>query len=255
MNAPSDMGAILGIPKSSRQGMPKGIFVRLALMKKTWNERLSEALKDSPYNKSEFAKAVGVSSPTVTDWTSGEIKEIGAERAARACRVLGINSRWLLEGKGPKTGATSQDDMPGDYLAIPFRKVKLRASLDNSDGFEIHFDGDDDGLEPLYYRRDWIKKSGYTVENLVARKVSGSSMEPALYDGDKVLINMGSKKPKNGVVFWVIVDGHPCIKRLRKRGTEWWVTSDNPAHAKTDLPLENGGQIIGEAVEKSSTNI
>lgn len=223
---------------------------------KTWNERLSEELSKSPYNQRSFAKAVGVSAPTVTDWLNGKIKELKGPNLERVCALLRLNAKWLLTGRGQKSANESLgiEEPSPEYLAVPFMDVSLRASRDGATGYEVHFENDDT-IQPLYYRRDWLKKNGYRIESLVAHKVSGSSMEAALFDGDKVLINKGSRAPKNGRVFMVIVDGHPMIKRIRKRGSEWWITSDNQAHSNTDLPLENEQQIIGEAVEKSSTNI
>lgn len=49
----------------------------------TWNERLQQAIGESGLTKSAFAKKVGVSAPTVTDWTSGEIKTLSASNAER----------------------------------------------------------------------------------------------------------------------------------------------------------------------------
>lgn len=225
----------------------------------TWNDRLTRALEASPMNKSAFAKAVGVSAPTVTDWVRGGIKELTADNARKVCKVLNLNMTWLLTGRGPMRpgGIVAVDeniDAPDDLVKIPVKKVGLRATNDTASGFAIHFE-EDETVKPMYYRKDWLEENGYRADALIARQVRGSSMEPALYDGDKVLINLDSKTPKNGVAFAVFIDGQPCIKRLKRMGGVWMITSDNPAHAKTDCPLENLDQIIGEAVEKSSRNI
>lgn len=76
---------------------------------KTWNERLQHAIKLSDMNKGQFAKAVKVSSPTVTDWTKGEIKELKAENASKIADVLGIRIDWLLFGKGDMYSASYQE--------------------------------------------------------------------------------------------------------------------------------------------------
>ena len=51
--------------------------------------------------KSELARRVGVSSPTVTDWESGEINELKADNLFALCKVLNVRPEWLLSGRLP----------------------------------------------------------------------------------------------------------------------------------------------------------
>jgi len=275
MGITPDFGNMLGSPNINVKACLTNSLLGLPNMK-TWHDRLNLALNESGLSKSAFAKLAKVSRPTVTDWTNKEIKELKADSADRVCRTLNIRPEWLLRGvepMRPQTTSYSQSHVvekgapllvedvvqalyshESEYVAIPFQSTALRATVDSAEGCEIHFT-EDETLKPLYYRRDWLKKHNYRVDGLQAREVSGSSMEPALYDGDTVLINLDAIKPKNGAVFEVIVDGQPCIKRLRKRGSEWWVTSDNPAYSVTDLPLENEQQVIGQVIERRSSHI
>lgn len=93
------MDCILGIPKYISQGTPNILNVRITYMT-TWNERLTIARKARGYNKSELARGVDVSNPTVTDWESGEIKKLEGENLLNICEFLQISSRWLILGKG-----------------------------------------------------------------------------------------------------------------------------------------------------------
>lgn len=93
------MERILGIPKTNSQGIPNFFNVRLADMN-TWHDRLKAAREQRGYNKSELARGVGVSNPTVTDWESGEIKKLEAENLLNLCDFLKISTKWLLLGKG-----------------------------------------------------------------------------------------------------------------------------------------------------------
>jgi transcriptional regulator with XRE-family HTH domain len=95
----SFMVRILGTPKSPCQGTPKPLNVRLAYMK-TWNERLKFSREARGYNKIELARGVGVSSPTVTDWESGEIKKLEGVNLLKVCDFLKISPRWLLLDEG-----------------------------------------------------------------------------------------------------------------------------------------------------------
>ena len=93
------VGAILGPPKIRCQGPPKSFFVRLASVK-TWNKRITERRTALTISKAEFARRVGVSGATVTDWENGVIKTIGGQRLLKAAEVLKVSPEWLLSGRG-----------------------------------------------------------------------------------------------------------------------------------------------------------
>jgi Peptidase S24-like len=59
--------------------------------------------------------------------------------------------------------------------------------------------------------------------------VSGRSMEPTLYDGDRLLVRYGAP-PRPGRLAVVRLPGRPvAVKRLVSRLDDgWWVERDNP---------------------------
>lgn len=73
-----------------------------------WKERLTAARERKHLNKTQFAKEVGVSAPTVTDWEKpveeGGIHKINGVNLDRVCQVLGITSQWLYAGIDQPTG-------------------------------------------------------------------------------------------------------------------------------------------------------
>lgn len=80
---------------------------------KTWNQRLAEALRDSPDyqgNVNRFAGAVGVSAPSVAAWVgAGTItpaRDIKAAYLIEACRLLHVTPEWILFGRGPRSAET-----------------------------------------------------------------------------------------------------------------------------------------------------
>lgn len=173
------------------------------------------------------------------------------ERAARSHeRKIGMPAGALDIPPGKVAEASPEYEL-SDRIEVPFKSISLRAASDPADGFEVQYDNDET-IKPMFYRRDWIAARGYKPENLICRQINGSSMETALYHGDKVLINLAAKTPKHDKVFQVIVDGQVLVKRLLKRGQDWWITSDNEAYKKADLPLENVQQIIGQVVQRDT---
>jgi phage repressor protein C with HTH and peptisase S24 domain len=77
-----------------------------------WKNRLKQARENKGLNKTEFAKLVKVSNPTVTDWeksfADGGIKEISGTKLTRVCDILGIEAEWLLTGKGKRERSPAQ---------------------------------------------------------------------------------------------------------------------------------------------------
>lgn len=79
-----------------------------------WKTRLRQAREAKGLNKTRFAREVGVSNPTVSDWEkstdAGGIKEIAGTNLTKVCTVLGIDPHWLLHGgNGNQSGRVGQE--------------------------------------------------------------------------------------------------------------------------------------------------
>lgn len=70
---------------------------------KSWNDRLKHALQLADMKPAELARRCHVSTATVSDWRSGETKQLKAENADKICKVLNLSQSWLLHGKGEMT--------------------------------------------------------------------------------------------------------------------------------------------------------
>lgn len=115
------------------------------------------------------------------------------------------------------------------------------------------------GAPSVRYRLDFFASRGVSPERCKRFRVSGESMEPLLYDGDRILVNTApQERIKDGAVYAVNYDGELRVKRLQKRldGTLTLI-SDNPSYPPEIVPpdiLQDGRFfIIGKVIEKSST--
>ncbi len=70
----------------------------------TLAERIKQGREEIGLNKSQFARAVGVSAPTVTDWESGTIASIKVENVFKMSRVIHRPVDWIMSGKENRTG-------------------------------------------------------------------------------------------------------------------------------------------------------
>lgn len=202
-----------------------------------WKTRLRACREAKNMNKTQFARAVGVSNPTVSDWekagAEGGIKEISGAKLTKVCTILGIDPTWLMTGKGQApvkpeerfevTPVRASADGDGTFVTIP--KVRLVLSAGVS-GF---------GVEPEPYDgstttvpAEWLRRKHLRPESLVAIRVRGRSMENTFHDGDLVIINKDDRTPVDGAVFAVNYEGEDVIKRMSRDDGDWWLTSDNP---------------------------
>lgn len=108
----------------------------------------------------------------------------------------------------------------------------------------------------LAFKKEWIRRKGLQVENLIIAYASGRSMEPLIHAQDAILINTAADMLKHDCVFYFRNAEHEAIiKRAMEINGEWILRSDNPDKSvkeHQDMPFvdEHGQQrfeIIGAA--------
>jgi phage repressor protein C with HTH and peptisase S24 domain len=225
-----------------------------------WKQRLREARLAKGLSKTAFARAVGVSNPTATDWEkstqSGGIGEITGPRLIKICEVLGITPAWLYHGRvaqalNARQVVVAESDDP-EFVQIPMVKLRLSAGVT---GFQTEPDRREGAT--LGMRRNWIERSGLNPAKLIAIQVRGDSMEPSLYEDDIVVLNTADQRPVDGAVFAVNYEGEAVVKRFARDAGEWWLTSDSPDQRKHHRKVCRGDAciIIGRVVRKESDRI
>jgi len=80
-------------------------------------------------------------------------------------------------------------------------------------------------------------------DRLTCVRVVGDSMEPTIRDGDLVAVDATRTDPLNGHLFALRTDTGLVVKRLRRTGDGWLLTSDNPTHAPR--PVAEDDRLLG----------
>jgi len=210
--------------------------------------------------QTELARALNLSSQTVNNWEARGISKPGM-LAAQA--TIGCSATWLDSGEGEmilsapelppgvmQVVAAGPDD-PYTY-GIPRVHLRLQAGI-----MGIQTEPDQRGHGILRIDRSWADRQNLDPKRLVAIQVKGESMEPALYEGDIVVINLADTRPVDGSVYAVNYEGEAVIKRLSRDVGEWWLTSDNTDQRRFHRKLCRNGEciIVGKVVRKESTHI
>lgn len=108
----------------------------------TWNERLAKAIAESDYTPNALARKIGVSAPTVAAWIgAGTIKPAEDLKAAymlRACDLLGIRPKWLIQNEGPMRDPKSEriSEQMAEVIAMLIT-LDHRGGIEREDVIEI----------------------------------------------------------------------------------------------------------------------
>lgn len=213
-------------------------------------------------NFTEIAKALDGSDQSATNWKT---RGVPKDKIIQAAKLYGANPAYIRDGTLPRFMVPSKpaiEERPRgpalinlsehpDLVAVPRVKFKLSAGVS---GYAV--ESENGNGKPVFFRQDWFSTHHYNPAKLFAVRVSGASMETALWDGDLVVINTADTSPQDGEAFAINYEGEMVIKRLRRDSGEWLATSDNfdqrrfaPKRCTEDV------QIIGRVIYKQSERI
>lgn len=171
--------------------------------------------------------------------------------ASAIARAFGVTVEELESGV--VSDATPPEPSPPPPEFVPVKRVQLKVSAGVT-GFSVEaLNGD---VPPIFFRHDWMQAKRLRADRLLAVRVNGESMAPGLYDGDLVVINTDEVDPRDGEVFVINYEGEAVIKRLRRDGGQWWLSSDNPdKRLYGDKRCDEHAIIIGRVIYKQSEHI
>lgn len=100
----------------------------------TINDRIKKVVDDSRLTKTEFAKKINISQPTVSMFCSGKANP-SDRTIADICREFRVNETWLRTGEGKMRIDSSQRDQLEHFFAdvlttAPDKRSAFVASLD-----------------------------------------------------------------------------------------------------------------------------
>jgi len=84
-------------------------------------------------------------------------------------------------------------------------------------------------IEGYYaFRKSWLNRVASSAKNLVLMRVLGDSMSPTIQEDDTVMIDIGKRSIKEGMIYAIRFDSTVMIKRLAFRpGGRILIISDN----------------------------
>jgi SOS-response transcriptional repressor LexA len=218
---------------------------------RTLADRIRFTREQRGLSQAQLAKSAGLANQSIIGMLESGDRKRSSHLPAIA-RTLGVDVLWLQYGDSAGTQRAQAPVEPGD-ARLPVRRVLFRLSAGVS-GYEIEYE--DGESEPIFMARRWFDQHGYRPGRLLAIKVTGRSMEPSLYDGDLVIVNLDDTRLQDGQVFAANYEGELVIKRLKRDAQQWFLSSDSPDKIRFgDKRCTDGCGLIGRIVYRQTEHI
>lgn len=197
-------------------------------------------------NYSEFARAIGVSQPSLTRWIKGEA-DTSRTNLIKIAEAANVSVEWLITGNGEMMGVPLCGTIPqleNDVVMIPCYKSILVSA-----GFGSFNDGitKPDGEEP--YSELLLKTIGIKPKDAAVFWAKGNSMEPVISNGDQLLIDRSKKEIKSNKIYLIQNESSIWVKRVKLLWDRIELISDNKEeYAPISLTSADAGtlKVIGQ---------
>lgn len=180
----------------------------------------------------DLARQTGIPRRTLETYLAGTA-EPKAFRLAAIGKAAGVRLEWLATGDGPKdlegdgpAGSARADGVWEEFDLVPLYDAVVSA------GAGSVVTGDERPLAQMAFRKYWLGKLGLRAADLVMIRARGDSMEPAIRDGDTLLLDTSRNTPEGGYIYVVRVNDELRAKRLQRlMDGSVRVSSDNKVYA------------------------
>lgn len=203
-------------------------------------KRLQEHMRKSGINARELALQANVGPSFIYDILRGKSANPTIHKLSLVAEVLGVTVPYLLVGIAPTQNLETKSD---DIAAIAGLHIK-----ELPDGQRVIRDNDISSV--IHFRKSWIAEClKAKPADLRLIKIQGDNMQPALLDGDIILVNLAHKTPSPPGIF-LLFDGIGLVaKRLEyiPDSAIVRVISDNPKYTSYDVPVREI-KVVGRVV-------
>lgn len=204
-------------------------------------------------NYSEFARAVGVAQASLARWVKGEA-DPSRTNLVKVAEVAGVSLEWLATGKEsymqPSVEQIKEDskNLLEDYVTM----INSYSSINVSAGFGSFNEGvtEADGEEP--YSDNLLQTLRVQPNNCAVFWANGDSMEPTIYDGDQMLVDLSKTEVQGSNKIYLVQNGDSVwVKRVRMEWDGVELISDNKSEyrpIRISAEEAQSLQIIGQVV-------
>ncbi|MGE4406086.1 S24 family peptidase [Pseudomonas sp.] len=203
-----------------------------------FRRRLEELIgEEKPF---PWAQRIGIT-PGVFNrmWNEGVAPK--ADTLEKIAETTGVSIDWLLMGRGPKRleeGAVAVSEAAGLDKEYVIPRYDVQASAGG--GALVH---SEQIVDYLAFKTEWLREHvGISPSHALVISVAGDSMEPALGDGDLILVDTAVTRFEQDAIYVLQVRGALMVKRVQ-------VKLDGTVIVKSDNERYESEVFRGEDVE------
>lgn len=203
------------------------------------SQRLISARNAAKLSQSDVADRLLISRNAVSQWENGSNSPKSA-RLPELAKLYGVSFEWLATGRGEMhmTGIPDRGALvPAISVTVP--EISLR---DDSQIIRSTYSFPAEGFRQIF---------GTEAEHARIMEVAGDNMEPTLYHGQKIMIDVEDRKPSPPGIF-ALWDGAGIvfnrIEHVGEQAALVLIRSDNPRYLPRECPavdLKLKGRVIG----------
>lgn len=185
------------------------------------SDRLRIRGKQLKLSQAEVARRVGISPERYGQYVRGEYEPDFAT-LVKICRALRCTPDYLfgfVDSPGDHAEISGESHPPPAYVGV--QMLELRPGMGGG-----AFDDLGEGQTIFFPERLVRAQLNAVPEDLRAMEVEGQSMEPLLYSGDQVLVDLRKRNPSQPGAF-ALFDGFGLVVKLVER-----VTNTDPPRLK-----------------------
>jgi phage repressor protein C with HTH and peptisase S24 domain len=243
------------------------------------NERLKDARERAGFKSARAAALRHNWTPSTYASHENGQTPVPRKAAEAYSKAFKVSAAWILTGEGSVNHVAKnpvsklkpaeriigrEADMQSDgSLSVP--EIELRAGASYAGGFNQEENSTDDygnTISKDAVRANWGIPAPFLRDELHIRagrahilSVRGDSMNDALFDGDRAIINLDDVDVSQGGIFALLDDNSSVIIKqvelVRSKGSRRIkCTSRNPVYDAFELDLDENVRIIGRVASK-----
>lgn len=215
-------------------------------------------------NQAEFAEPLGVGFKQISAIENGRVQPSSSVMELLFLKYL-VNRLWWDTGEGEmftdakqkestedfldkmRSMMAKQPQPPADYVTIPRYYVAASAG----GGTTVY---SEQIVDHLTFKTNWLKGTlGLSPERVAVISVKGDSMEPCLYNGDLIMVDLSVSRVESNAVYVLQLGGLLMVKRVQvKMDGEVIVKSDNSRYEPESFRGESAERlvVIGRMVKR-----
>lgn len=204
--------------------------------------RIENRLKDfrmsQNLSQAQLAKILKISTKAYWNYENGE-RDIPSDILTGLVRLYGINLNWIF-------GESENMFIDKDNI---FYNIPVRGEVSASCGYGINII-DETQTATFAISSKFIRDIGINPKYTELIFARGDSMEPTIFGGDSLLVDLSRKSIYEGSIFCIRLNGQLYSKRLQQLSNSVInIISDNPEYENRKIDLNDESidfEIIGE---------